>query len=202
MAVTTQRSPQARLVQPASQTKSQRRRKTKSRRSQKVAKGSSFIASSLKASIVGGIGVLVLSLISLIPFQFLAFLVIPGFLVVWLSTGMLAAIFAGDNVTNSQQGGKVGWMAGFWSGIYGGLIAMIMAATGMFMINFGQGIANQFPPSELPPLLNTLTPNTIAIMGRVFGALIVFGVIGSLIAGLFSSFGGMLYPKLVVNNNE
>jgi len=196
MAVTTQRPQQAQLVQPASQP-TRRLKTTKLRATPKKSNGSSLIASSLKASLVGGMGIFLLTLISLIPFQFLAFLVIPGFLVVWLSTGMLAAIFAGDNVTNSHQGGKVGWMAGFWSGIYGGLIAMILAATGLFMVNFGQGVATQFPPEQLPAFLSVLTPGTIAIMGRVFGALLIFGVIGSLISGLFSSIGGMIYPKLV-----
>ena len=195
MAVTTQRPQQAQLVQPASQP-TRRHKTTKVKKVQK-SNGSSLIASSLKASLVGGVGMFILILISLIPFQFLAFLVIPGFLVVWLSTGMLAAIFAGDNVNNSQQGGKVGWMAGFWSGIYTGLIAMILAATGIFMVNFGQGVATQFPPDQLPAFLTMLTPEIIASVGRVFGALIIFGVVGSLVSGLFSSIGGMIYPKLV-----
>ena len=72
-----------------------------------------MIMSSLKAGLVGGFGILLLMLISLVPFEFLACLVIPGFLVVWLTTGLLAGVFAGDSIQNSQQGGKVGWMAGF-----------------------------------------------------------------------------------------
>ena len=198
MAVTTQRPQGTQLVQPSSQPV-RRRKTTKVRKTTTNKRGSSLFASSLKASLVGGIGIFLLTLISLIPFQFLAFLVIPGFLVVWLSTGMLAAIFAGDNVNNSQQGGKVGWMAGFWSGIYGGLIAMILAATGIFMVSFGQGVATQFPPDQLPTFLSILTPDTIAIIGRVFGALIIFGIVGSLVSGLFSSIGGMIYPKLVAS---
>jgi hypothetical protein len=34
------------------------------------------------------------------------------------------------------------------------------------------------------------------LAGRVFGALVVYGIIGSLVSGLFSSIGGMIYPKL------
>jgi len=196
MAVTTQRPQQAQLVQPASRPV-RRRKSTTVKKVQKNNKGVLF-ASSLKASLVGGIGILLLMLISLIPVQYLAFLVIPGFLVVWLSTGMLAGIFAGDSVTTSQQGGKVGWMAGFWSGIYGGLIAMVLAAFGIFMANFGQNVAAQFPPEQLPLFLSSLSPQIIAIAGRVFGALIIYGVIGSLISGLFSSIGGMIYPKLAM----
>jgi hypothetical protein len=200
MAVTTQQSQQAQLVQPASRPV-RRRKTTQVNRINKDKKRGSLFASSLKASLVGGFGVLILMLISLIPFQFLAFLVIPGFLVVWLSTGMLAGIFAGDQVQNSHQGGKVGWMAGFWSGIYGGLIAMVLAAAGVFMVNFGQNVVTQITPDQLASLSNYgLTPTVIAVVGRVFGALIIYGVIGSLISGLFSSIGGMIYPKLTVSS--
>jgi len=190
MTVTTQRQRQTQLVSTS-------RRQSQQKRKQQKSQSASFLASSLKASLIGGFGILLLMLISLIPFQFLACLVIPGFLVVWLTTGMMAGIFAGDNVSNSQQGGKVGWMAGFWAGVYGGIIAMIMAAFGVVMANFGQGVVSQFTPEQLAGFGNFgLTPATISMTGRVFGALLVYGVIGSLVSGLFSSIGGMIYPKL------
>jgi hypothetical protein len=159
-----------------------------------------LVASSLKAGIVGGFGIMLLLLISLVPFEFLACLVIPGFLVVWLTTGLLAGILAGDSVENSHQGGKVGWMAGFWAGVFGGIVAMVMAAFGAFMLNFGQNVVNQFSPDQLTWLVNYgLTPEMIALTGRVLGAMLVYGVIGSLVSGLFSSIGGMIYPKLSSN---
>lgn len=178
------------------------RRRRKSKRAQQKAQPGSLLISSLKASLVGGFCILLLMLISLIPLQFLACLVIPGFLVAWLSTGMLAGIFAGDKVKNSYEGGKVGWMAGFWAGIYGGIIAMILAAVGISVlgipiVNFGQGIVNQISPDDLERLVSIgLSANIIALGGRVFGMFIMVGVIGSLISGLFSSIGGMVYPKL------
>ncbi len=181
-------------------TTSRRRQKRKSRVKKQPA-GSMF-ASSLKASLVGGFGIFLLMLISLIPFPFLAFLVMPGFLVVWLTTGMMAGIFAGDSVKNSYQGGQVGWMAGFWAGIYGGIIAMLLAAIGISVlgipiVNFGQGVVSQFTPEQLAGWASYgLTVETIALAGRVFGMLIMVGVIGSLISGLFSSIGGMIYPKI------
>jgi hypothetical protein len=166
------------------------------------ANGSS-VAASLKASIVGGLGILVLMLIGLIPppenlpFVSLAFLVIPGYLVVCLATGLLAGIFAGDSVGNSQEGGKVGWMAGFWAGIFGGVVAMFMAAFGILLANFGQGIVAQLSPENLEWLAGFgMNPANIALAGRVVGALIIYGVIGSLVSGLLSSIGGMIYPKL------
>jgi hypothetical protein len=38
------------------------------------------------------------------------------------------------------------------------------------------------------------------LAGRVIGALIIYGVIGSLVSGLLSSIGGMIYPKLTNPN--
>jgi len=177
-------------------------RQQKSKRSQKNQSAGSIIVPGLKASLAGGFGFLFLMLIGLIPPVenlpiSLAFLVVPGFLVVCLSTGLLASILAGDRVENSHQGGKVGWMAGFWAGIFGGIVAMIMAAFGIYMANFGQGIVNQFTPDQLQTFTRYgLTPETIALTGRVFGALLVYGFAGSLVSALLSAFGGMIYPKL------
>ena len=187
MTATTQRRRQPEFV-------SSTRRQRSSRRSQNTG---SMITSSLKAGLVGGFGILILMLISLVPFGFLACLVIPGFLVVWLTTGLLAGVFAGDSIQNSHQGGKVGWMAGFWAGVIGGIVAMALAAFSVIMVNFGQNVVNQFSPDQLTGLVNYgLTPQVIALAGRVSGALLVYGVIGSLVSGLFSSIGGMIYPKL------
>jgi len=194
----TQLAPQAQLAAPTVQRRRQQRKKSKQSQ-----QSGSMVAPGLKASLVGGFGILILMLIGLIPppenlpFVSLAFLVIPGFLVVCLATGLLAGIFAGESVKNSQQGGKVGWMAGFWAGVF---VAMFMAALGVLMANFGQGVVSQFTPEQLASWGGLVTPATIALAGRVFGALVVYGIVGSLIAGLFSSIGGMLYPKLSNTN--
>jgi hypothetical protein len=157
-----------------------------------------MVVSSLKASLAGGIGLLLLMLISLlppnenIPFLSLAYLVWPGIPVVCLATGLLASIMASDSIRTTQQGGKVGWMAGFWAGVYAGIFGMAMAAAGFFCVEFGQNVANQ-----LEWLVDYgLTIDTISLAGRVFWALIWFGVIGSGICALISSIGGMIYPKL------
>ena len=191
MTVTTQQRRRAQL--PA----------TAQRRQQLNQSSSSMVAPGLKASLVGGFGILVLMLIGMIPppenlpFVSLAFLVIPGYLVVCLATGLLAGIFAGDTITNSHQGGKVGWMAGFWAGIFGGIFAMMLAAGGFLLESFGQGVVAQLTPETLAWLGGYgLNPDSIALAGRVLGALVIYGVIGSLVSGLLSSIGGMIYPKL------
>ena len=188
-------------------------RQSQLKKSKKSQKTSSLIVPGLKASMIGGAGIFILMLIALIPAPenipfvsiILSFLVIAGFFVVCLSTGLLAGIFAGNDIKNSYQGGKVGWMAGFWSGVYGSIFAMLLAAVGVSVLglpiaNFGQGVVNQFTPEQLTGLANYgLTSGTIALVGRVFGALIILGVIGSLISALLSSIGGMIYPKLSSN---
>ncbi len=199
MTVTTQRHSQTQIVTTVQRRQQKTKQQTRRKKNQQVG---SMVAPSLKASFVGGFGILILMLIGLIPppenlpFVSLAFLVIPGFLVVCLATGLLAGIFAGDNVKNSYQGGQVGWMAGFWAGIFGGVVAMLMAALGVLMTNVGLGLVSQFTPEQLASLGAYITPDTIALAGRVLGALIVYGILGSAISGLFSSIGGMIYPKL------
>lgn len=195
MTVTTQR-PRQSQVSPSVQTRQRKNRKSD------VSAGA-MAAPSLKASLVGGFGILILMLIGLIPppenlpFVSLAFLVIPGFLVVCLATGLLAGIFGGNSIMNSHEGGKAGWLAGFWAGILGGVVAMFLAAFGLLMEGFGVGIVNQISPEGLATLAGYgLSAEAIALAGRVVGALIVYGLIGSLVSGLLSSIGGMLYPKL------
>jgi hypothetical protein len=186
MTVITQRQQQPQVV-----TIPNRRRRIQPTPTQKSSSGS-VVAASLKASLVGGVCMLLLMLMSLIPLPFLACLVIPGFLVAWLSIGMLAGILAGDKVKSSYQGGKAGWMAGFWSGIYAGVIAMILAAFkisvfGIPIADFGQNVATQLELGNF---------DLIALAARVFGMFLMVGVIGSLVSGVFSSLGGMIYPKL------
>jgi hypothetical protein len=195
MTVTTQQPRQAQLSPSVQRRKQQKSRSTDT--------NINTVVPGLKASMVGGFGILVLMLIGLIPppenlpFVSLAFLVIPGYLVVCLATGLLAGIFAGENLTSSQQGGKVGWLAGFWAGIFGGIVAMILAASGLLLGPFGENLVAQFTPESLELLAGYgLTLDNIALAGRVLAALIVYGIIGSLVSGLISSIGGMIYPKL------
>ncbi len=186
----------------------QRRRQVQcapSRRQRNSRKGrhhSSIVVSSLKAGQVGGFGLVVLIFISLIspsvnlPFIFPALLVMPTFVIVCLATGLLAAIYAGDQVTYSQQAGEVGWMAGFWAGICGAVAAMFMAAMGVLMIDFGQGIVHHFTPEQFASWGSYVTPGTVALTSRVFGALVVYGLIGALLSALLSTIGGMIYLEL------
>jgi hypothetical protein len=55
--------------------------------------GLSAFTASIKASLVGAVGMFLLFLTDLIPFEFLALLMILGFIVLFLSVGMLGGIF-------------------------------------------------------------------------------------------------------------
>ena len=65
------------------------------------------------------------------------------------------------------------------------------------MPDFGHNVVSQLSPDMLAQLTSFgIKTEIVALAGRVVGALIVYGVIGSLVSGLFSSIGGMIYPKL------
>ncbi|MCL4298805.1 MAG: hypothetical protein KJ077_23915 [Anaerolineae bacterium] len=161
----------------------------------------SMVAYSLRTSWVGSFGVLILTLLGLIPpadnlpSLSLAILVVPGFLMVCICTGLLACIDAEDCLKNNLQSTQLGWMAGYWVGIFGGIVAMIMAAIGVYMPEFGHGVVGQFTLEQLEFLEGYgLTVEIITLAGRVLGAMVMYGVIGSLIAGVCGALGGLFYP--------
>lgn len=172
-----------------------------SRQRKKTSPPHSMAAYSLRTSWVGSFGVLILTLLGLIPppdnlpFLSLAILVVPGFLMVCICTGLLACIDAGDYLKNNLQSTQLGWMAGYWVGIFGGIVAMIMAAIGVYMPEFGHGVVGQFTLEQLELLKRYgLTVEIIALAGRVLGAMVIYGVIGSSIAGVCGALGGLFYP--------
>ena len=103
---------------------------------------------------------------------------------------------ADDQIRNSLQGGQAGWMAGFWAGIMGGLGAMFMAGQGLLLVDFGQNVVSQIEPELLHALAAYVTPATLALAARVFGALLVYGLVGALVTALLGTIGGMIYPQL------
>jgi hypothetical protein len=77
-----------------------------------------------------------------------------------------------------------------------------MAATGIYMNDFGQNVVNQLTVEQLKSLAAYgLDQNMLALTARVLGALCVYGIIGSLIAALFGTIGGMLYLSLTTAEN-
>ena len=153
-------------------------------------------AAGLKAGLVGGVGLMVLRLISLIPSSaFTLCLVVPGIIVVCLSTGMLAGLLAGDKLETHQQAMRAGAWAGFVAGISGGIAGMVIAAFGaILLLDMGEGLVAQFSASQLETLAQMgILPETIRLAGSVLSALLFCGVGGTATSVILSTLGGRIY---------
>jgi hypothetical protein len=150
----------------------------------------------LKAGLVGGVGLTILRLISLIPSSaFTLCLVVPGILVVCLSTGMLAGLLAGDKLETHGHAMRAGAWAGFVAGIVGGIAGMVIAAFGaVLLLDMGEGLVAQFSTSQLESLAQMgILPETIRLAGSVLSALLLCGVGGTATSVILSTLGGRIY---------
>ena len=153
-------------------------------------------AAGLKAGLVGGVGLMILRLISLIPSNvFTLCLVVPGILVVCLSTGMLAGLLAGDKLETHGHAMRAGAWAGFVAGISGGIAGMVIAAFGaVLLLDMGEGLVAQFSASQLEMLAQMgILPETIRLAGSVLSALLFCGVGGTATSVILSTLGGRIY---------
>ncbi len=150
----------------------------------------------LKAGLAGGVGLAILRLISLIPSNaFTLCLVVPGILVVCLSTGMLAGVFAGDKLETHGHAMRAGAWAGFVAGICGGIAGMVIAAFGaVLLLDMGEGLVAQFSASQLETLAQAgILPETIRLAGSVLSSLLLCGVGGTATSVILSTLGGRIY---------
>jgi hypothetical protein len=151
----------------------------------------------MKAGAVGGFGLLVLLLMNLLYLPLLACLVVPGYVVVLVVTGMLAGLLANDQLTTRGQATRTGVTAGFVAGICGGVTAVLLAAFGLMFPNLGQGVLAQFSPAQLANLARIgITPDTIRLAGSVLFALLLWGAAGTTAAMILGALGGRLYFRL------
>ena len=153
-------------------------------------------AAGLKAGLAGGVGLMILRLISLIPSNaFTLCLVVPGILVVGLSTGMLAGLLAGDKLETHGHAMRAGAWAGFVAGISGGIAGMVIAAFGaVLLLDMGEGLVTQFSASQLEMLAQMgILPETIRLAGSVLSALLFCGVGGTATSVILSTLGGRIY---------
>lgn len=152
---------------------------------------------SFRASVVGQVELMLLMIISLIPVSYLFCLLIPGFVTVGVSTGMLAVALASEGMRSSRQAGETGWLAGLLAGVWNGFTTMLMALAGFFYREFGQGVLDQISPEHLLMLhLCGFDTGDVAIISRVLAALIV-SVVVALVSGLLGAIGGMVCFELL-----
>ena len=156
----------------------------------------------LKVGLLGAGTYLILFLMGLSPlfdsfsFTFPATLVMLGFCLVGLGTGLLAALRAEPLIRHDHQRLEVGWLAGFWAGLPVGLVAMLLAAQGLLMTQLGDSLLGQFSPAQLAlwRIYGLLGPLLVA--GRVGAALLVYGLLGSHVSAVLGAVGALIYIKL------
>ena len=156
----------------------------------------------LKTGLLGGCAYLTLFLVGLNPlfdnlvYTFPATLLILGFCFVGLGTGLLAVLKAEPLISHSHQRLEVGWLAGFWAGLFIGLVTMLLAAQGLLMTQVGESLLSHFSPAQLAlwRICGWLGPLLVA--GRVGGALLVYGLLGSHVSAILGTAGALIYIKL------
>jgi hypothetical protein len=196
MAITIHRTRQIELI-PA-----RPRRGQLPRQYRPVRTADSLSVPALKTGLLGGCAYLLLFLVGLNPlfenlaYTFPAVLVVLGFGVVGLGTGLLAAHQAEPAIRRPYQQLEAGWLAGFWAGLSIGLVAMLLAAQGLLMVQVGESLINNFSPAQLTlwRIYGWLGPLLVA--GRVSGALLVYGLLGSHVSAILGTAGAMIYLKL------
>jgi hypothetical protein len=156
-------------------------------------------ASGLKAGLAGGIGLLVVLLISLVPIPFPlgTCLTTLGFVVVWVGTGMLAGVLAEDEIRTRRQAVGTGAIAGFVAGIGGGIAAMVIAAFGALFPDLGEGMLAQFSPAQVEALTQIgVLPYAVRLAGSILSALVACGIGGTAVSVALAALGGRIYFRL------
>ena len=156
----------------------------------------------LKTGLLGGCAYLILFLVGLNPlfdnltYSFPAVLVMLGFGAVGLGTGLLAALKAEPAIRHRHQQLEAGWLAGYWAGLLVGLVTMLLAAQGLLMAHVGESLLSNFSPAQLAlwRIYGWLGPLLVA--GRVGGALLVYGLLGSHVSAILGTAGALLYIRL------
>ncbi len=151
----------------------------------------------LRAGVIGGGAVSLLLLVNLIAFPLLRnILMPPAFVIVWIVTGIGAAMLAGNLVKTSQDGRRVGVLAGLISGVVGGLTSIILAAFGVSFTQIGAGVLTEFSQAQLAAMAESgITEQLLALAGSIVAALFVCGIGGMVVSALLGGLGGWLYPK-------
>ncbi len=153
--------------------------------------------STLKAGLAGGLCLLIILLISLIPIPLGTCLVTLGFVVVWIGTGILAGLLAEEEIQTRQQAVRTGAMAGFIAGISGGVAGMLVAAFGALFPDLGEGVLAQFSPVQVEALTQMgVAPDAIRLAGSIMSAMLVCGIGGIVVSVALGSLGGRIYFRV------
>ncbi len=150
-----------------------------------------------KAGAAGVLAMALLMLISLVDIPLLLCLVIPGFVLILIATGMLAGLLSNERLNSPGQARRAGLLAGLVTGLGAAFVAMVLAALGLMFANLGEGVRAQFTPGQLQNLAAIgISPQTVRIAGAVFFALLLWGVFGTIVAVVLGMLGAQLYYRL------
>jgi len=159
----------------------------------------STFGASFKAGVVGGFAISLLLVVRELvlshPLIHIG-LIFPAIGLVWLVTGIGAAMLCDDRIETGKEGARVGLVAGIVAGVLGGITAMIIAALGRFLQDYGQGTLSQLSDTNLQTLYQWgFTDELISLSGSIITAMFACGLGGMVIAGLLGRLGGWLYTK-------
>ena len=160
-------------------------------------RGGTFGAA-FKAGILGGFAISLLLVVrQLAPIPLLQVILIPpALIIIWVVTGIGAAMFCDNQIHAGKDGARVGMVAGIISGTLGGITAMILAAFGLFLQDYGQGALVQVPDTNLLALTELgFNEELVVLSGSILTALFACGLVGIVVAALLGRFGGWLYTK-------
>jgi hypothetical protein len=154
-------------------------------------------SASFKAGLVGGFAVSLLLVVNQVsPGLLQRVLIPPALVIVWVVTGIGAAMLCDDKILSSRDGGRVGLVAGIIAGIFGGITAMVIAAFGGSFISSGEGILSQLSDTQMASLTTIgFTEQLIVLSGSILAALFTCGFAGMVVAAFLGWVGGWLYPK-------
>ncbi|OQY47347.1 MAG: hypothetical protein B6242_05225 [Anaerolineaceae bacterium 4572_78] len=157
-----------------------------------------YLANVFAAGFVGGVAVSILVVFYQIAFPLLRFFLIPSALIIiWIVTGIGAAMVSGEHVRTSQEGGRVGILAGIVSGTLSGIVSLIIAALGITFVGIGEGFQQQFSETQLEFFVQMgISSELLILIGSVLTSLFVCGFGSMFISIMLSGFGGWLYPKI------
>lgn len=169
-----------------------------SRRNKRLPPLRGTFGASLKAGLMGGFAIsLLLTVYQIAPDFLQTVLIPPALVIVWLVTGIGAAMLCHDKIRNSHDGASVGMVAGIITGLMGGITGMIIAALGLSFQFYGESLFNEaLTDTQIASLIEAgFTNQLIILFGSIMTALFTCGFGGIFIAAILGRIGGWLYPK-------
>lgn len=149
----------------------------------------------LKAGLIGAAVMVVLSLLSIVPF--LSCLAFPLQFLAYLGAGALAAAYMLPRRETGPAAGQ-GALAGLMAGLASGLISLVLTPASLAMQGGASAIINQLPPDMLQQFEQVgVDPSQILNTGTITG---VTGLCclptGLIVGAILGALGGLIYASI------